>query len=683
MRKLTAPFLALVTGIGLGILLAKSMTPTHSGHDTRSGSADGGESSNLRTRPASRTPSAGKATTGRSASSPRSLAALMELAGDPGDTQDSITFLEAVEALGVEEIAALMSDLEKMDPNDSRRYRLCVALMNRWALIDPDGAWDAAVHFKSRNLRQQLVSSVIGAISRSDLGKARLLLSEIKDPQTRQNALYAFLNQAASEDPEEAFRVLASESAGSGSYGYYHTLFAKWAKEDPDAAIAKLSQIQNTKDRQQAQHGIAVALVISDPQRALEMLADMPPGQSRVSMIGSISSAWMGHDKDAAMAWINGLPATDRSRALQNVTWQLGQEDPAKAAELLSSLPISSQTSHQFSQLAGQWAQQDLAAARKWVESLPAGRTREQAKTGIISTLTQHDPAKAASMLDGAAVTNQNSHQVGTIVGDWIKTDQTAALAWLNSLDLRGDAQRNVHSQFLNNWVNEDAPAASRYALGIQDESVRQQAISSLVGAWGRNNPQAAREWITTSLEGDSKNTALKSLIQNLSHQDHTTALRYYQEATAGLSPEAVEKNFGSTASQIARNWIQHEPKAAGQWVMTLPEGESRANSVRSLVDDLGDYDIKGAAEFVNTLAVGKERDQAVASLVSDLGNQGDPQSAFDWAASISDVSRRESAIRTAANQWKDYDPSAARAAVNGADISSEARDKILKGLEN
>jgi hypothetical protein len=509
------------------------------------------------------------------------------------------------------------------------------------------------------------------------------LFSEIKDPQTRQNALYAFLNQAASEDPEEAFRVLASESAGSGSYGYYHTLFAKWAKEDPDAAIAKLSQIQGTNNRQQALHGIAVALVSSDPQRALEMLADMPPGQIRVSMIGSISSAWMGHDKDAAMAWINGLPAADRSRALQNVTWQLGQEDPAKAAELLSSLPISNQTSHQFSQLAGQWAQQDLEAARKWVESMPAGRIREQAMSGIISTLAQNDPAKAASMLDGAAVTNQNSHQVGMIVGAWIKSDQTAALAWLDSLDLRGDAQQSVHSQFLREWVEEDAPAASRYALGIQDEQSRQQAISSLVGAWGRNNPQAAREWITTNLEGDSKNTAIRSLIQNLSHQDHTTALRYYQEATANLSPEAVEKNFGSTASQIARNWVQYDPKAAGQWVMTLPEGESRANSVRSLVDDLGDYDIKGAAEFVNTLAVGKERDQAVASLVSDLGNQGDPQSAFDWAASISDTSKRDNAIRSAANQWKQYDRGAARAAVTGADISSEARDKILKGLEN
>jgi hypothetical protein len=80
---------------------------------------------------------------------------------------------------------------------------------------------------------------------------------------------------------------------------------------------------------------------------------------------------------------------------------------------------------------------------------------------------------------------------------------------------------------------------------------------------------------------------------------------------------------------------------------------------------------------------VGKDRDQAVASLVSDLGNQGDPESAFDWAASISDASRREDMIRNAANQWKEYDPAAAQAAVAGAQISNEARNNILKGLEN
>lgn len=101
------------------------------------------------------------------------------------------------------------------------------------------------------------------------------------------------------------------------------------------------------------------------------------------------------------------------------------------------------------------------------------------------------------------------------------------------------------------------------------------------------------------------------------------------------------------------------------------------------MVDNFGNYDIKGTAEFVNTLAVGKERDQAVGALVSDLGQQGDPESAFDWATSISDASKRESMIRNVANQWKEYDREAARAAVAGADISSEAKTKIIKGLEN
>jgi hypothetical protein len=413
------------------------------------------------------------------------------------------------------------------------------------------------------------------------------------------------------------------------------------------------------------------------------MLDALPPGQSRGNMLASISSTWMSHDSDAAIAWINSLPATDRSKALQNGCWQLMQEDPAKAAELLSSLPANNQTSHQFSNLANQWAQQDLAAAQRWVESLPAGQTREQAMSGIIGALAQTDPAKAAALLGGAVVNNQNSHQVGMVVGEWIKSDQTAALAWLDSLDLRGAAQQNVHSQFMHNWVNEDAPAASRYALGIQDEKSREQAISSLVGAWGNNDPVAAREWIMNSLEGESKNRSLNSLIQNLTHQDPTTALQYYQEATANLTPEAIEKTFGGAASQIARNWVQHDPEAAGQWVMSLPEGEARSNSIRSMVDDFGDYDIKGAAEFVNTLAVGKERDQAVASLVSDLGNQGDPESAFDWAASISDASQRENMIRNAANQWKEYDRAAAQAAVAGAEISDEARNKILKALAN
>ena len=684
MKNLLAPAIALMLGIGLGILITKSMGSANAVHVAESQSPDDGTASNLRTRPSSRTSSAGKSTTGQTAASPRSLAGLLGLVGDKWNAQPSIAFLEAVEGLDAGEITALMSDLEKFDPNDARRSRLCNALINRWAAIDPDGAWDAAMKFDDKNLKRQMITSVIGVISRSDLGKARQLLSGIKDQQIKQNALYSFINQAATQDPEEAFRMLTSDSENTQNYSHhYQALFQKWAKEDPEAAIAKLNLIKGNSERQQALQGIAVALVTSDPQRALDLLDGTPPGQSRASMLSSITSAWMSHDSDAAIAWINSLPAADRSKAVQNGCWQLIQEDPAKASKFLASLPANSQTNQQFSQLAGQWAQQDLEAAQKWVESLPAGQRREQAMSGIIGTLAQADPAKAATLLGGAVVTNQNSHQVGMIVGAWVKTDQPAALAWLDSLGLKGDAQRNIYSQFMQNWGNEDAPAAGRYALGIEDEKTRQQAITSLVGVWGNDDPQATREWIMKSLDGDTKNRSLNSLIQTLTYQDYSTALRYYQEATANLAPESIEKTFGSTASQIASSWVQNDPKAAGQWVMSLPEGKTRSNSIRSMVDSFGDYDIKGTAEFVNTLAVGKERDQAVGALVSDLGHQGDPESAFDWATSISDSSTRESMIRNAANQWKEYDRAAAQAAVNSANISNEAKTDILKELNN
>ncbi len=682
MTKLAVPSLALVIGIGIGFFMTKSNTPAAAaGHDVETSAADDGSASNQRTRPSSRKTSVAKSSAARSAATPRSLAALKELAGNRPN--DSIAFLQAIEALGADEIAAMMIDVQKMNPSDNGRYQLCNALLNRLAEIDPDHAWDTAMQFGDKDLKRQMISTVIGVISRSDLGKARHLLSEIKDPQTKQNALYSFLNHAASEDPEEAFRVLASEPTNSQGYSHYQNLFQKWAMDDPDAAIAKLNLIKGNANQQQAMQGIVSALITSDPKRALEMLDGTPPGQSRSSMLYSITAAWINHDNDAAIAWINSLPAADKTKALQNGCWQLIQQDPAKAAEFFASLPASSQTTGHYMHLANQWAQQDPEAARKWVESLPAGQPREQAMSGIISTMSRTDPANAASMFGDTAINNQNYGQVGAIAGEWIKTDQTAALAWLESLDLRGDLQRNVHSQFLSNWVNEDPASASRYALGIQDEKSRQQAISSLVGSWGNNDPQAAREWIMKSLEGDSKNSSLNSLIQTLSHQDTPTALQYYKEATANLTPEAIEKNFGHTASQIAQYWVRHDPKAAGQWVLSFPEGQSRTNSIRSMVDELGDNDIKGAAQFVDKLAAGKERDQAVASLVQDLNNQGDPQSAFDWAASVSDASQREHMIRNAAHQWKETDIAAARAAVSRADISTEAKNRILKNLGN
>ena len=70
-----------------------------------------------------------------------------------------------------------------------------------------------------------------------------------------------------------------------------------------------------------------------------------------------------------------------------------------------------------------------------------------------------------------------------------------------------------------------------------------------------------------------------------------------------------------------------------------------------------------------------------VSSMVHAKSNS-DPATAFAWAATIGDNSRRVSLLSSVVQQWKDSDPDKARAAVQQADLTSTERDRLLKQLK-
>lgn len=681
MKKILPILLALTIGIGAGFFVPRSPQPHSLGSDAHASSPENG--TNLRTGSTSRTASPRKPKPGQSDSIPKSLAALMALTSTNYQETDTIEFLQAVEALDADQISTMISDLPTLDRSDMRRYRISHALFKRLATINPDAAWDALTQLEDKQLRNNLTATVIGIISKFDLSKASALLAEIKDPQSKQSALYGWMSEAAAQDPAQAFRLLATEPIRTQGSSLYQSLFHIWAKDDPEAALAKLSEIKKPQELQQALNGIASALVATDPQRALALLDQVPSGQKRQNLLSSITTSWMQEDSDAAFAWIKTLPIADQAKAMQSGSWQMFQSDPAKAATIITSLPLNNNTNHLISQLAQTWAQSDPAAAKSWVESLSPGKTQELAITGLIQTMSSTDPAQAASLFGDTVVNNQNSHLVGNLAGEWIKTDQAAALAWINSLDLRGNALQNVQSQLIGTLATEDPAAACRYALSISDAKSQEHAVNSLVQTWGNEDPQAAKDWIMSTLEGSSKVSSLNSLIQRLTYSDRETALRFYQEATTNLTPEAIENTYSSTAGQIASYWAQEDPKAAATWVMSLPEGQTRLNSFERMVDSWGDNDIKSAAAFLNTVDAGNDRDGGVKVLISDLHGQDDHESAFDWANTISNASQREDAIRDSAQRINNEDPAAARAAISRANLSANAKAEILKSIQN
>ncbi|MCB1099071.1 MAG: hypothetical protein KDN22_26100 [Verrucomicrobiae bacterium] len=708
MEKQLICVVSLVIGTGLGFLLAKTTPmsgPKAAGPTLGGASVTMGDSM----------PSAGSASRsgqGSAAGSKRgSIDQLLALVNPYSSTYNR-ELSEAIDQLSLAAIVTLAAELENVPVRDDRSYQLRAALFSRWAQLDSNAAWLAATRNKNAGLKGGAMSAVLGEIARTDFTAARRLAEGLNNPQERQSAMNGIIAGGSQQKPEAVFDMV-TQLSGQQTGWQYSRLFQQWARDQPDAAIAKFSGIKGQQNRGQALNGLVAGLATvdpdraiafagglenlnernsalsvvaaniasTDPQRALKMLDDVPAGNQRRQMISSIALSWSGRDPNGAIAWMQTLPPGDKNAAMQNAIWQITVNDPSTAADMIGSMPISNNTTEMFQTVASQWAQSDPTAAAAWVETLPRGAGRQQAVNGLVSGLKNDEPAKAAAFLSKEGITNNLSYVAGNLFGSWVTTDPEAAVAWIDGLDLGSNAMRNVLSNGLNSWVQSDTAAATEYALGITDKDVQHQAVESLFSSWAQFDPVAAQDWALTNLEGDTKAGSLANFIRQAAYNDPDMALELYAQATAKLTDDEINESFSDVAIRIAQGWSQFDAPGAADWVMDLPEGDQRSASIQSIVDNWSHADPVAASEFVSTLPQGKERDGAVRSLVQQV-QETDPEAAFIWAESIGDEQMRNSSVSDTAMQWKEIDADAAFQAVGNADISDEQKVKLLKQMQ-
>lgn len=714
MDKRIASFLYIVAGVGIGLVLPRLannsentdiQSPKHASKSAR-GTSRGDLATGTAARPGTKPVKTG---------GPRSanLHALLDLTSPHHSSTPDPEFYQKLQLLKSGDIAVMLDELGTGFYQDPRSYKVRMALINHWAKLDPNGAWAAAIETSATHFRSQATSAVITEVARTDPAKARALIDGMPTSNVKQAAVSSLVSVMAQDNPVEALRMLDDELGQLNRSSHLHSIFQNWSRLDPDAAIAKLSELKGSQERQQASGVIASTLAGSDPERAIQFanslknwgarrnalnnairviayqdphralihLDDMPKGPNRTGVLSAIASSWMAQDSEGAMTWINSLTPAERGQTISSGIWQFVQSDAKKTAELLSSLPPSRNTTHWYSNLVNNWAQQDPKAAAEWVETLPTGSARSQAVSGLINVLATSNPEQAAKFIDTEGVHRDHTSQVAAIVANWAETDRSAALRWMNGLEVGAEIRQNIINRTISEWAGRDIESAKEQALSYGDKNERSGAIQALIGSWGSNDPQSARDWVRAELDGDDRRAAFCTLLQRLSYQDVESAVDMYNEVTAGLSAEDLKKSYHGIPSQIASSWAQHDASGAGEWVLTLPEGDARSVAVRQLVDSWGDADLEGAANFVLTLDNGKERDQAVERLVYDA-KRTDPESAFDWAASIGDERTRERMIRDTATHWKNTDPDAARSAVEAADMSEKSKTSLLKSLQ-
>ena len=94
--------------------------------------------------------------------------------------------------------------------------------------------------------------------------------------------------------------------------------------------------------------------------------------------------------------------------------------------------------------LISNWAREDSTAAAAWLQTLPAGASRESAVQAYVAQLTYSSPELAAPWAETLTDENARFSQIENIARRWLEADRPAAEAWLAKVNLPDDRKQRL-----------------------------------------------------------------------------------------------------------------------------------------------------------------------------------------------------------------------------------------------
>lgn len=315
------------------------------------------------------------------------------------------------------------------------------------------------------------------------------------------------------------------------------------------------------------------ALAEADPEAAKARVLTMPAGTEREMLLMAVGSALARRDPDGALAWAESLPAPSRNLTTQ-ILFQIAQSNPERAIELLDDPPPgvdpqlivsiatsfmtsstesaqvladklvasdSIQSSNALRSLVGNWMQQDPERALDWVLA-HEGQINATVLGAAAQSMARADPVAAAGYIDRIPA-EYRAAWITRVAGPYALRDPNAALGWVAQFqgqqvydsalrsvitasaqtDARSAAealsqaspqvQLGAASQVAALYAREDPRAAARWSESLTDERARNGAVGAAVGAWAAADFGAAQSYAMGLDRGETRDQALSTLV--------------------------------------------------------------------------------------------------------------------------------------------------------------------------
>lgn len=299
-------------------------------------------------------------------------------------------------------------------PSAAERMTVTNQAVVNWAQSDPSAA--AQFADSHRELSAEVFGEIAGAWFQRDLTATTNWIAGLPADEKKEAALLALVEPWTQTDPKGMATFALGLPAGEVQTRYLTEACRQLAMRDLPGTVELLQPLADAALRQSILEQAARSCDLPHVNQAAKYIATLPAGDDQQAAIKGLLSTWTPADPETAVNWLCAFPETNAQ--------------PEHVASVIKA-----------------WSQTEPAAVAGWLTNSPAGNVSEGTINAFLEGVVGKYPEFAAQWTQSVAdETRRQKYQV-QVARQWLTTDPSAALKWLDSLNLPEETRRSLKAQ--------------------------------------------------------------------------------------------------------------------------------------------------------------------------------------------------------------------------------------------
>lgn len=272
-------------------------------------------------------------------------------------------------------------------------------------------------------------------------------------------------------------------------------------------------------------------LAIKDPEDALEWVIKMAPDQTQRKAISIVFNEWGKINPENAANWIMdnlSLPSPLRNVAASALATTWISLHPNNAIDWADRYFTATEDYSPFQDAIIKWASEDT-----------------QAVAEHISNTAYDDATSYIAFIDFLNV--------------YAQKDLNGATQWA-SVNIPQDFQAGAQLLITREMAKAQPIEAASYILKADNTAYFRSNLGGLLSEWGRNNLDAADEWVRGNLDEIQRDMAFEHLALIVKFEQPQLAAQYAQELSSEVSRTDI-------TTDILFDWRQKNKQGADDWI--------------------------------------------------------------------------------------------------------------------